>query len=161
MLFCCICQLQTAQTTVVDLKHATNETRTITNSDNLLPMSKTIFVFPPNYTVNNKHVNDVKAGDVFSLTPKLVEVDDDEFFDDATFKKSCTYDNYQKKRTTSCILLEMVKDGKDVCHTSMSKGDTEEARKAKLKAKRAASKQRRSAKKRSGTSVKPDVTGSV
>ena len=102
-------------------------------------MSKIIILFPPGYTVNNEHFNDVKAGDVFSLTPKLVEADDDEFFD--------AYEKYLKKRTTSCILLEMVKDGKGVRHTGMSKEDTEEARKKKLADERKKAKERKLAKK--------------
>lgn len=142
-----IFQLQTAQTTLVDGKHAVGKTRTIAGSSNLLPMSNIIIVFPPNYTVNNEHFNDVKAGDMFTLTPKLVEIDDDEFFDIATFTSECTYAHYQNKRTTSCILLEMVKDGKGVRHTGMSKEDTEEARKEKLHADRFAAKQRKIAKK--------------
>jgi len=110
-------------------------------------MSKIIILFPPGYTVNNEHFNDVKAGDVFSLTPKLVEADDDEFFDEDTFVKSGTYEKYLKKRTTSCILLEMVKDGKGVRHTGMSKEDTEEARKKKLADERKKAKERKLAKK--------------
>lgn len=97
-------------------------------------MSKIIILFPPGYTVNNEHFNDVKA-------------DDDEFFDEATFKKSGTYEKYLKKRTTSCILLEMVKDGKGVRHTGMSKEDTEEARKKKLADERKKAKERKLAKK--------------
>jgi hypothetical protein len=140
-------QLQTAQTTLVDLKHGEKAFRTIADSENLLPMSKIIILFPPGYTVNNEHFNDVKAGDVFSLTPKLVEADDDEFFDEATFIKFGTYEKYLKKRTTSCILLEMVKDGKGVRHTGMSKEDTEEARKKKLADERKKAKERKLAKK--------------
>jgi hypothetical protein len=121
-------------------------------------MSNTIILFPPNYTVNNEHFNDVKAGDEFSLTPKLVEINDDEFFDKDTFKKECTYEHYQNKRTTSCILLEMVKDGKGVHHIGMSKDDTEEARKEKLKAERATAKARKAVKKRNA--VIPEHTGS-
>jgi hypothetical protein len=124
-------------------------------------MSKTVVLFPPNYKVNNEHFNDVKAGDVFSLTPKLVEADDDEFFDEATFKKDCTYEKFQQKRTTSCILLEMVKDGKGVRHTGMSKDDTEEARKKKLANERAMTKQRKLAKKKAGPPAPvPDETQS-
>ena len=121
-------------------------------------MSNVTIVFPPNYTVNNEHFNDVKAGDIFSLTPKLVEIDDDEFFDEETFEKNATYYHYVNKRTTSCILLEMVKDGKGVRHTGMSKEDTEEARKEKLQADRFAAKQRRIAKR--GT-THLDAVGSV
>jgi phage protein D len=110
-------------------------------------MSKIIILFPPGYTVNNEHFNDVKAGDVFSLTPKLVEADDDEYFDEDTFIRSGTYEMYLKKRTTSCILLEMVKDGKGVRHTGMSKEDTEEARKKKLADERKKAKERKLAKK--------------
>lgn len=130
----------------MDAKHAVNETRAITGTANLLPISKKYIVFPPNYTVNNEHFNAVKAGDMFSLTPKLVEADDDMFLDDADFKKNaCTYTQYLDRRYTSCILLQMVKDGVGVRHTGMSKDDTEEARKEKLKAERAAAKLRKRA----------------
>lgn len=90
---------------------------------------------------------------MFSLTPKLVEIDDDEFFDSETFKMNCSYEHYLDKRNTSCLLLQMVKDGTDIRHTGMSREDTEEERREKLKSERAAAKKRRNEKK----NPKPDL----
>lgn len=140
----------------MDGKHASGKTKVlITDCENLLPMSSKVILFPPGYTVNNSHFNDIVAGDEFTLTPKLVEVDDDVFFDEVEFKKEASYEAYLKKRTTSCILLEMVKDGKGVRHKGMSADDTDEAKKKKLQEERKKAKQRKAAKK-----IKPEHTPS-
>jgi hypothetical protein len=99
-------------------------------------MTTTLVVVPPNYTVNNMHFNDAKLGDEYSLKPKLVEILQDDFEDEADFKANATYQDYCDKHTISCVLFEMVKDEKKVHHTGVSKEDTEEARKQKIEEER-------------------------
>ena len=129
-------KLLTAQTNLVNAYHAKGNTKTVTNSQNLLPMTTTLVVFPPNYPVDNMHFNDAKPGNEYSLKPKHVEILQDDFEDEADFKSNATYQDYCDKHTISCILFEMVKDEKRVHHTGVSKEDTEEACKQKIKEER-------------------------
>ena len=97
-------------------------------------MTYTLVVFP--FSCNNTQFNNAKEGDEHSLTPTIVEILDDYFIDEDDFKNESTYEDYCNKRTISCVLFEMVKDGRKKHHSGFTRDDTEEARKERIEKER-------------------------
>lgn len=127
-------QLQTAQTNLVNVYHSEGKTKSVDSTSYLLPMTSTLVVFP--FSCNNTQFNNAKEGDEHSLTPTIVEVLDDFFMDEDDFKNESTYEDYCNKRTISCVLFEMVKDGPKKHHSGFTRDDAEEACKERIEMER-------------------------
>ena len=109
----------------------------------LVPVGDVIIMFPNGLTCSNEYFNDgVKHADEFSVTPKCIDIVNDELDNElflAAVAAGTAFKKYEDKRQVSTVLFEMVLDEKEEAYGIPTLHDTEEYKKqqaAKEKEKR-------------------------